>query len=266
MSNDWIAMRVDLQTHPKVFRISSALKADKLRTIGGLHAVWCLFDAHSEDGRLTGYTPEVINSIIGMDGFAEAMIDVGWLNVEDSQTVAIPRFEQHNGKSAKRRMMDSERKKDIRNSAKCPQPVPKVSANEADKLRTTEQNRTSIIKEVPKGTKKPSEQFARPTLEEVVQFSKEFIQASGTINTGFSSESFFDYYQGNGWKVGKVSMKDWRATCRRWIRDNSFNSGGDKSSVKTPGITNRQDATPEQKEALKRWHQNSFDENGDLKL
>ena len=64
MAVDWIKMRVDLQTHPKVVRIMSALKADKFRVIGGLHAVWSVFDAHSEDGRLDGYSPETMDSII----------------------------------------------------------------------------------------------------------------------------------------------------------------------------------------------------------
>lgn len=39
MSGDWIKMRIDLQTHPKIVRILSATKADKFRVIGGLHTV-----------------------------------------------------------------------------------------------------------------------------------------------------------------------------------------------------------------------------------
>lgn len=54
-------MRMDLHRHPKVVRIMSALGADRLRTIGGLHAVWCLFDEQSEDGFLDGYTPKIID-------------------------------------------------------------------------------------------------------------------------------------------------------------------------------------------------------------
>lgn len=44
MAGDWIKMRIDLQTHPKVFRMVSALKADRLRIIGGLHIAWSIFD------------------------------------------------------------------------------------------------------------------------------------------------------------------------------------------------------------------------------
>ena len=51
MAGDWIKMRGDLGTHPKVVRIMSALKADRLRVVGGLHAVWSLFDAHSRRRR-----------------------------------------------------------------------------------------------------------------------------------------------------------------------------------------------------------------------
>jgi len=30
------------------------------------------------------------------------------------------------------------------------------------------------------------------------------------------AEIFFDYYESNGWKVGRNAMKDWKATIRTW--------------------------------------------------
>ncbi len=30
--------------------------------------------------------------------------------------------------------------------------------------------------------------------------------------------AFFDYYTANGWKVGRNSMKDWKAAARNWMR------------------------------------------------
>jgi hypothetical protein len=30
---------------------------------------------------------------------------------------------------------------------------------------------------------------------------------------------FIDYYEGNGWKIGKNPMKDWQSTARRWMRN-----------------------------------------------
>lgn len=35
---------------------------------------------------------------------------------------------------------------------------------------------------------------------------------------------FFDYYESNGWKVGRNTMKDWRAAARGWSkRQSNFN-------------------------------------------
>lgn len=124
-------MRADLFTHPKVVRISSALKADTLRTVGGLMSVWCLFDAHSEDGKLDGYTPEVLDEHVRWGGFSAAMVSVGWLEVGPSGSLFLPRFDTHNGQSAKRRAQDADRKREDR----------KTSAPEADKKRTREEKR-----------------------------------------------------------------------------------------------------------------------------
>ncbi len=134
-------MRAALQTHPKVVRIMSALEADRLRVIGGLHAVWCLFDTHSEDGKLRGYTAEIVDTLIGWAGFARAMLSVSWLEEEDGSLVA-PRFDEHNGQSAKRRAGDAERKRNVRKmSAKCPQPMRTKSGPEKEKEKEKEVNK-----------------------------------------------------------------------------------------------------------------------------
>jgi len=130
MSGDWIKMRSDLFTHPKVVRISSALAADKLRTVGGLMSVWCLFDAHSVDGKLEGYTPKTLDDHLQWQGFAEAMASVGWLLI-DKDSLILPEFETHNGASAKRRAQDADRKRADR----------KTSALEADEKRTREEKK-----------------------------------------------------------------------------------------------------------------------------
>lgn len=130
MAGDWIKMGKDLLTHPKVVRMSSALRADRLRTVGGLFAVWCLFDTHSADGQLPGYTPEALDELVGFPGISSAMEAVGWLS-HDVEGVFLPRFEEHNGQSAKRRAQETDRKRSER----------KTSASDADKKRTREEKR-----------------------------------------------------------------------------------------------------------------------------
>jgi hypothetical protein len=130
VAGDWIKMGKDLLTHPKVVRMASALHADKLRTVGGLFAVWCLFDTHSVDGQLSGYTPETIDDEIRFPGFSAAMEAVVWLKCDDEGS-SLPDFEDHNGQSAKRRAQETDRKRIER----------KTSASDADKKRTREEKR-----------------------------------------------------------------------------------------------------------------------------
>lgn len=136
MAGDWIKMRTGIFTHPKVVRMASALKADGrpdvLRVVGGLMSVWSLFDAHSVDGVLSGYTHDVIDDHLRWPGFSRAMEAVGWIeSSEVDSSMSLPDFDTHNGQSAKRRAQDADRKRDVR----------KTSANEADKKRTREEKR-----------------------------------------------------------------------------------------------------------------------------
>ena len=155
MAGDWIKMRLDLQTHPEVVRILSATKADKFRVIGGLHAVWSVFDTHSADGRLPGYTAETLDHIIGWPGFAGAMIAVDWLAADGEVGLLLPDFDEHNGKSGKRRAEDQKRKREDRKS---PQSVRNLSDDDLDEKRTREEKRRVNSKPPlsPDGGKRPA--------------------------------------------------------------------------------------------------------------
>lgn len=120
MAGDWVKMRKSLLADPRVVRISSALKADRFRTIGVLFSAWCLLDEQTIDGHLEGYTEQAFDEIIGINGIAQAMQSVGWLEIGDN-FVKAPMFSEHNGQTAKRRAQES---------------VRKMSARKADKLQT----------------------------------------------------------------------------------------------------------------------------------
>ena len=70
-------------------------------------------------------------------------------------------------------------------------------------------------KEKKKATRKV---FVKPTPLEIQSYVDEH-------NLQIDPERFFDYYEGNGWKVGKNPMKDWKATARNWSRRNEENGG-----------------------------------------
>lgn len=62
-----------------------------------------------------------------------------------------------------------------------------------------------------KSTTTKRKRFEKPTLSEIKQYC---IERNNNVN----AEHFFDYYESNGWKVGKNSMKDWKAAVRTWER------------------------------------------------
>lgn len=53
--------------------------------------------------------------------------------------------------------------------------------------------------------------FLKPTKTEIIDYINE-------KQLKVDSETFIDHYESNGWKVGKVPMKDWKATLRNWDR------------------------------------------------
>lgn len=79
------------------------------------------------------------------------------------------------------------------------------TGNGSKKEETKENNTLTGI------TKEKNKIFQKPTIEEVEAYCQE-------RNNGVDAQKFFDYYTANGWKVGKNSMKDWRAAVRTWER------------------------------------------------
>lgn len=55
--------------------------------------------------------------------------------------------------------------------------------------------------------------FTKPTIDEIQDYC---IERNNKVN----AEQFYDYYESNGWKVGKNSMKDWKAAVRTWEKNN----------------------------------------------
>tara|TARA_R110000787_G_scaffold49667_1_gene118972 strand:- start:281 stop:946 length:666 start_codon:yes stop_codon:yes gene_type:complete len=59
-------------------------------------------------------------------------------------------------------------------------------------------------------SKKPVlKRFKKPSKEEIKDYC-------AVRSNNVSAEKFFDYYESNGWKVGKNGMKDWKASVRTW--------------------------------------------------
>jgi len=69
---------------------------------------------------------------------------------------------------------------------------------------------------------KADSKFTPPTLGEITQYCQE-------RKNGINPQQYLDFYTSKGWVVGKVKMKDWKASVRYWEK-NSFQSGSNTLS------------------------------------
>lgn len=65
--------------------------------------------------------------------------------------------------------------------------------------------------------------FKKPTTEEIQSYCTE-------RKNNVDSMKFFNFYESNGWKVGKNAMKDWKASIRTW-ESNSINKSNTDSKI-----------------------------------
>lgn len=172
MAGDWIKMRTDLSEDPAVIAIADRLGIDEFSVVGRLHRIWSWADSQLRDGRAYGVTTQWIDRFVHLEGFSDALIDVGWLGKIENETeidregigliadngnlidregfekvlgkiekgLYFPNFDRHNGQTAKTRAVDQKRKRDMRNSDE-KQQLLDSSFIDADETRTREEKR-----------------------------------------------------------------------------------------------------------------------------
>lgn len=92
------------------------------------------------------------------------------------------------------------------------------AANRAGKKAEPETNKENLAAE-PQPEEKPAQEiqqekpkrknFVKPTVEEIAAFCKE-------KKYNVNAQQFFNYYESNGWKIGRNAMKSWQAAVQNW--------------------------------------------------
>jgi hypothetical protein len=117
MAGDWIKYDVTLPEKPEVWRIAEKTGLDTDAVIGKLLRIWAWFDAHTEDGTCNDVSVTQLDGIARHPEFSTAMVDVGWMVIHRrGNRISIPKFDTHNGKSAKKRALTNARVKRFRNA------------------------------------------------------------------------------------------------------------------------------------------------------
>ena len=97
-----------------------------------------------------------------------------------------------------------------------------------------------------KSTTTKRKRFEKPTISDIEQYC---IERNNNVN----AEQFFDYYESNGWRVGKNSMKDWKAAVRTWERSEYRKHNYKKNS--------KEDAINVVKELMNEYANEQFEDN-----
>jgi hypothetical protein len=142
MAGDWIKMRTDLATDPAVVDMAIRLGFGEDMIVGKLHRFWSWVTTHFAEANLKpdcSATRAWIDHYVGVPGFVEAMIEVGWIAISGGD-LSIPSYHRHMSEGAKRRSLRSEQQKLRRRS----QNEAKMKPNSASK-RLPEKRREEKI-------------------------------------------------------------------------------------------------------------------------
>lgn len=116
-----------------------------------------------------------------------------------------------------RTMLSESGKKGGRGNKKPPfsPPLAPLEAPFSPPLAPLEAGKESIGKDS-KGNKSKRQTiiFVKPTVEQIADYCNE-------RKNGISPSRFYDYYESNGWLVGRNKMKDWKASVRTWEKNNN---------------------------------------------
>jgi hypothetical protein len=124
--------------------------------LGGLQRFWIYADSHICDNNTLDITPDEINELVGIEGFAQAL-PADWLQVLDSNQVQLPDFVEHNGSSEKQRRNNARRQAEYRHRHKSHNVTRDVTPSNARNDARPDQNRPE--------EKRPEEEKKRTAVE-----------------------------------------------------------------------------------------------------
>lgn len=154
MAGDWIKWEKGLARKREVMSVAHKLSVDRRVIAAACMEVWEWADGETDDGHVEGVPMGVIDDVAGLTGFADALVGVGWLRVTEGG-LSFPKFDRHNGETAKRRLSNSRRQAKSRARSRDPSVT---SVTEKRDAGATQERREEGEK------RKPASQTAQPDI------------------------------------------------------------------------------------------------------
>ncbi|AMV30864.1 hypothetical protein VN12_19765 [Pirellula sp. SH-Sr6A] len=116
MSFQWVKVEKVTARKPEVLRIASKLNLHLDHAFGLCVRFWIWCDDNLETGSAIGVTPVALDALLNCDGFAQTLIEVGWLRVRNG-SLEVPNYDRHLSENAKKRAHSQERMQVYRKKA-----------------------------------------------------------------------------------------------------------------------------------------------------
>jgi hypothetical protein len=193
---------------------------------GHLHFLWWWCMDYAMDGDITKYTTQQLADAAEWEQdaneFVAALVGCGFID-RDNNSTKIHDWYDFCGELIKKRLArkDEKRQKTAENGRQC---QPKSA-----EMPPTIPYPTIPDQTIPNQPNTKTARFEKPTAASVTEYA-------ATISFKLDGQTFLDYYEANGWKVGRNPMKDWKATVRNWKtrrNDNGQSKAG--YAAATPG-------------------------------
>jgi hypothetical protein len=204
MAGEWLKFECTLPEKRETLAITVAMGWDDPDlTVGKLMRLFRWFDQQTIDGNAHSVTPALLDRVIGVTGFTEAVAKSGWLTINDSG-IALSNFERHNGATAKSRALTAKRVATHRSNAEsnADTVTPPLAREEK---RREEVNTTSLRSVVARPTKKPPDDFEITTGMRAWAFLK-----TPGLDIDFETEKFKDHTFAH-------ARSDWKGAWRNWM-------------------------------------------------
>jgi hypothetical protein len=109
----WIKVETHTPDKAEIRQIARLCHCSKADAFLAFFRVFVWLDDQTEDGHVDFFTPDDADEIGGLPGLGDALETVRWITFSASCAV-VANWNRHNGRSAKRRCLDAERKRNVR--------------------------------------------------------------------------------------------------------------------------------------------------------
>jgi hypothetical protein len=114
MAGFWIPWECGLTRKREILIIANKLGVSRREAAAICMEFWEWASSQTTDGLLVGVSLSTISDIVGVDGFADSLLSVGWL-ILDGDVLQLPNWGRFNSQSAKKRLRLSENMRRWRN-------------------------------------------------------------------------------------------------------------------------------------------------------